>query len=72
MLIAWIIQNNSFAINLWVKKDVCLHLVSSTKMKDKVLLLLPFHGNFAGGHSKKQDADGIRGNLNVYQYDYNL
>ena len=72
MLIAWIMQNNSFTINLWVKKDVCLYLVSARKMKDKVLLLVLFVEILQVDTQKSQDADEIRGNLDVYHCDYYL
>ena len=61
MLIVWIIQHNSFAIELWVKKDVCLHLVSAVEMKDKVLLFLLFMEILQVDTQKRQDADEIRG-----------
>ena len=65
MLKAWSIQNNSFTINLWSKKDICLHLVSATEMKGKVFLLLLFMEILQVDTQKRQDVDEIRGNLNV-------
>ena len=65
----WIIQNNSFMINLLGKEGCLLRSCFKNRVERNCFYDTPFHTIFAGKHSKRQDADELKGNLDQHGYD---